>query len=259
MIGFIGGGKMAEALIKGIITQGDSKIFVSEILEDRRRYLKAAYGIKTSAVNTEITKSCAIIILAVKPQDMNTVLDEIADSITKDKIVVSIAAGLTIEYFQNKLKTKKIVRAMPNTPVLEKEGMTALSFSKFCTESDTTTILELFMSVGKVLILPENKMNAISALSGSGPAFIALFLENLIEAGIQMGLSIEQANQAAIQTIIGTAALLKTGMSPEQLRIMVTSPGGSTAEGLKVFGNQGLKDMVTEALLATRKRTEELG
>ncbi len=259
MIGFIGGGKMAEALIKGITSQGNKNIIVSDFLEARRRHLETTYGITITESNKKVAAIGKIIILAVKPQDMATVLDEIADSITEEKIVVSIAAGLTIDYFQKRLMTKKIARVMPNTPVLEKEGMTAISFSKAFTEQDAATILALFTSVGKVLILPENNINAISALSGSGPAFIALFLEALINAGVHMGLSSEHANQAAIQTLIGTAALLKTGMTPEHLRIMVTSPGGSTAEGLRTFGQKKLQDTVTSALLATLKKAEELG
>jgi pyrroline-5-carboxylate reductase len=259
MIGFIGGGKMAEALIKGIVTQGNKNIFVSELLENRRRYLETSYNVKTYGSNQEVAHTCQTLIIAVKPQDMPTVLDEIAHVITEDKIVISVAAGLTLNFFQKKLTTKKIVRAMPNTPVFVQEGMTALSFGEFFPESHTATIVDLFMTVGKVLILPEEQMNAISALSGSGPAFIALFLESLIKAGEGMGLANEQATQAALQTLVGTATLLKTGISPEQLCTMVASPGGMTIEGLKVFREKGLKDIVADALQATQKRGIELG
>lgn len=259
LIGFIGGGKMAEALIKGMGTQGNKNIVVSEILEERRQYLGTTYGIKTTQSNQEIASTCAVIILAVKPQNMATVLDEVADSITEDKIVVSIAAGITLEYLQKKLKTKKIVRVIPNTPALVQEGMTALSFNEFFSAQDTTTILELFTSVGKVLTIPESSMNAISALSGSGPAFIALFLETLIEAGVKMGLPHEHATLAAHQTLIGTATLLKTGMSLEHVRQMVTSPGGTTAEGLRFFEKKELKEIVAGALYASLKKAEELG
>lgn len=259
MIGFIGGGKMAEALIKGFIAQGDKDIFVSERLKERRHYLKTSYKIKTTESNKKIAATCKIIILAVKPQDMTTVLDEIVGSITEDKTVISIAAGITLDFFQQKLNTKKIVRAMPNTPVLVQEGLIALSFGTHFPAQDVITIQNLFKSVGKVLIIPEKNMNAISALSGSGPAFIAFFLEALIEAGIKMGLPNEQANQAVLQTLIGTATLLQAGISPDQLRIMVTSPGGMTAEGIKIFEIEGLKNTVTNALHATQKRGEELG
>ncbi len=259
MIGFIGGGKMAEALIKGIIAQGNRSLFVSEILEDRRRYLETTYGIKTTASNKDVAATCSTLILAVKPQDMVTVLDEIAQTVTADQTVVSIAAALTLEFFQQRLTTPKIVRVMPNTPVLVQEGMIALAFSDDCPDSDKAMVQKLFMSVGRVIVLPEAQMNAIAALSGSGPAFIALFVEALIVAGVRMGLAEEQATQAAIQTAIGTAALLKTGMTPEQLRMMVASPNGTTIEGLKVFDELGLQKLVNAALQASLKRADELG
>lgn len=259
MIGFIGGGKMAEALIKGLVTKGMRNIFVSELLNDRRRYLQVSYGIKTTDSNVEVATNCQTIILAVKPQDMAQVLDEIRAAITEDKTMISIAAGITLDFLQKKLKTKKIARVMPNTPVLVQEGMSAISFCASFPPQDAMAVRELFMSVGQVLTLPESTMNAISALSGSGPAFITLFLEMLIAAGVEMGLTNEQASQAVIQTIIGTAMLLKTGMSPEKLRIMVTSPGGMTAAGLNAFEENGLKKIVVTALHAALKRGHELG
>jgi pyrroline-5-carboxylate reductase len=259
MIGLIGGGKMAEALIKGIIAQGNRSLFVSEILADRRRYLENTYSIKTTASNKDVAATCSTLILAVKPQDMTTILDEIAQTVTADQTVVSVAAALTLEFFQQRLTTPKIVRVMPNTPVLVQEGMTALAFSDDYPDSDKAMVQKLFMSVGKVVVLPEAQMNAIAALSGSGPAFIALFVETLIAAGVHMGLADEQATQAAIQTVVGTAALLKTGMTPEQLRMMVASPNGTTIEGLKVFDELGLQKLVNAALQASLKRADELG
>ena len=259
MIGFIGGGKMAEALIKGIIAQGNRNIFVSELLTDRRHYLETTYGIKTTACNKNVASTCATLILAVKPQDMAAVLDEVANEITEDRIVISIAAALTIDFFKNRLKTQKIVRVMPNTPVFAQEGMTALAFSDTYPAQERAAVQKLFTAIGKVLVLPESQMNAMAALSGSGPAFIALFVETLITAGVRMGLPHEQATQAALQTLIGTAVLLKTGMSPEQLRTMVASPKGTTLVGLKVFEEQGLQNLVTAALEASRKRADELG
>jgi pyrroline-5-carboxylate reductase len=137
--------------------------------------------------------------------------------------------------------------------------MTALAFSDDYPDHDKAMVQKLFMSVGNVIVLPEAQMNAIAALSGSGPAFIALFVEALIAAGVQMGLEEEQATQAAIQTAIGTAALLKTGMTPGQLRTMVASPNGTTVEGLKVFEELGLQKLVNAALQASLKRADELG
>lgn len=261
-IGFIGGGNMAEALIKGIRGKGQGArvdIIVSEPREERRKYLEQTYNVKTTIDNKEVASSCDIIILAIKPQNMEAVLDEIKDLITDEKTVVSIAAGITFSYLQSRLKTKKLVRVMPNTPALIQEGMSVMSLCECSTDKDIATVREIFMSVGRVLILPEKYMNAVTALSGSGPAFIAFFIEAMIEGGIKMGLTRDNATELAIQTLIGTAKLLETGMPPERLREMVTSPGGTTAAGLKVFDEKGLKDMVTQAIESAINRARELG
>ena len=263
MIGFVGGGNMAEALIKGVRSSEfgvrSMNILVSEPREDRRKYLEQTYGIKTTSSNRDVASSCNIIILAVKPQNMAAVLDEISDVITDEKTVVSIAAGITLSYLQSKLKTKKLIRVMPNTPALVQEGMSVLSLCECFSDKDIAAVREIFMSIGKVLTLPEKYMNAVTALSGSGPAFIALFIEAMTDAGINMGLAADNASELAIQTLIGTAKLLDTGMPPMKLREMVTSPGGTTAAGLKVFDEKGLKGIVIDALQAAEKRAEELG
>lgn len=266
MIGFIGGGNMAEAIIKGI-TKGSGlkgqgsreEIIVSEPDEDKREYLTQTYGIKTTESNKEVASACNIIILAVKPQIMDAVLSEITELIDEEKTVVSIAAGITLSYLQSRLKTKKLIRVMPNTPAIVQEGMSVFSLCECFSDKDISTVREIFMSIGKVLTLPEKYMNAVTALSGSGPGFIALFAEAMIECGEKMGLSRSDASELAVQTLLGTAKLLETGMSPEKLRQMVTSPGGTTAAGLKVFEERGLRTMIAEALLSARDRAEELG
>jgi pyrroline-5-carboxylate reductase len=262
MIGFIGGGNMAEAIIKGVKSHESGvrrDILVSEPREDRRKYLEQAYGVKTTGSNREVASLCNIIILAVKPQNMDIVLDEISDLITEDKTVVSIAAGITLSYLQSKLKTRRLVRVMPNTPAIVQEGMSVLSLCECFSDRDMAIVRDLFMSIGKVLTLPEKYMDAVTALSGSGPAFIALFLESLIEAGQKLDLSSETSYELSLQTFIGTARLLESGISPERLRIMVTSPGGTTEAGLKIFEENRLKDIVYEALNSAKKRAEELG
>ncbi len=259
MIGFIGGGNMAEALIRGMTTEGMRDILVSEPRKERREELERTYGIRTSPSNAEVARSCSIIILAVKPQNMEDVLDEITGSIGDDKTVVSIAAGITLSYLQAKLNTSKIIRVMPNTPALIQEGMSVYSLCECFAGSDITVVRSILMSVGRVMALPERLMDAVTALSGSGPAFIALFLEAMIEAGEQMGLQRSNATELAVQTAIGTIRLLDTGMSTETLRQMVTSPGGTTAAGLRVFEEQGLKTLVAGALRAAKNRAEELG
>lgn len=257
---------MAEALIKGIVRDSGpgvrgkaGGIMVSEPDGKRREYLEQAYGVKTTALNREAASSCSIIILAVKPQNMAAVLDEIAEAVTDDKTVVSIAAGITLSYLRSRLKTGRLVRVMPNTPAIVRKGISAISPSECMDDRDMAAIREIFTSVGKVLTLPEKYMDTVTALSGSGPAFFAFFTEAMTDSGISMGLSRENASELAVQTIIGTAELLKTGMSPQKLREMVTSPGGTTAAGLNILEKKGLKKIVSETIEAARTRAEELG
>ena len=259
MIGFIGGGNMAGALIKGMTSKGMKDIFVSEPREERGKELQQTYGVRVTTSNREVVASCDIIILAVKPQNMETVLDEIADDITDKKMVVSIAAGITLPYLESKLKTKLIIRVMPNTPALVQEGMSVMSLCGCLHGKEVDMVKSILMSVGRVIVLPEEQMNAVTALSGSGPGFIALFAEALIEAGVKLGLSRSDAAELAVQTMLGTARLLDTGMSAENLRKMVTSPGGTTAAGLKVFEEKDLMGVVADALKAAQMRADELG
>ncbi len=286
MIGFIGGGNMAEALIRGIVRSSaygpvydpcgtthrepaanresgvrskDKDILVSEPREDRRKYLEEHYKVKTTDNNKETAASCNIIIIAVKPQNITSALDDIADTITEEKTVVSIAAGVTLSYLQSKLKTKKLIRVMPNTPALIQKGMSVMSMCECFDDKDIYAVREVFMSVGSLLTLPERQMNAVTALSGSGPAFLAFFIEAMTEAGVSAGLSRGDAAELALQTFIGTAGLLETGMTPQKLREMVTSPGGTTAAGLKVLGEKGLNDLIRETISASVRRAEELG
>jgi len=259
MIGFIGGGNMAEALIKGMTTEGMKDIMVSEPREERRQELMRNYGVKATQSNCDVVSSCSIIILAVKPQHMEAILDEIAAGIDTTKTVVSIAAGITLSYLQSKLKTDKIVRVMPNTPALVQEGMSVMSLCECFSGTEINIVRSMLMSIGRVMALPERFMDAVTAVSGSGPAFIALFLEAMIDTGEKMGLSRDDATQLTVQTAVGTAKLLDTGMPPEKLRQMVTSPGGTTAAGLKVFEEKGLRNMISDALHAAKNRAQELG
>lgn len=259
MIGFIGGGNMAEALIRGMTAEGMKDIVVSEPRQDRGQELEKKYGVRAVQSNREAAESCSIIILAVKPQNMEPVLDEIADVIDDTKTVVSIAAGITISYLQSRLKTSRIIRVMPNTPALIQEGMSVYSLCECFAGNEVNVVRSILMSIGRVIALPERLMDTVTAVSGSGPAFIALFVEAMIEGGEKLGLSRTDATELAVQTALGTARLLDTGMSPENLRQMVTSPGGTTAAGLKVFEEKGFKPLVFEALLAAKNRAEELG
>jgi pyrroline-5-carboxylate reductase len=259
MIGFIGGGNMAEAMIKGIRQSGKKDIMASEPRAERREYLEKTYDVKTISDNREIAKNCNIIILAVKPQNMDDVTGEIGDYVSDDKIVVSIAAGITLSYLSSRLKTSKIIRVMPNTPALVQEGMSVLSMCECIHDKEMGLVRDIFMSIGKVMVLPEKYMDAVTALSGSGPAFIALFVEKMIDSGIQAGLTRFNASELAIQTLIGTAKLLETGIPPDKLREMVTSPGGTTAAGLKIFEEKGFSNIINAVIEAAANRSKELG
>ena len=254
---------MAEALIKGMLqsplfkVQGE--IQVAEPNEERRTYLQRTYGVRTTQSNPEVASSCDIVILAVKPQNMEAVLSEIAGDITDKKVVVSIAAGITLSYLASRLKTELIIRVMPNTPALIQEGMSVMSLCGCFYGKELDVVKSILMSVGKVLVLPEEQMNAVTALSGSGPGFVALFTEAMTEAGVKLGLDRSDAVELAVQTMLGTAKLLDTGISAENLRKMVTSPGGTTAAGLKVFEERDFVGIVADAIKAAQVRADELG
>jgi len=261
-IGFIGGGNMAEALIKGMLQSSRFKvqdIIVSEPRGERRRELQQNYGIKTIDSNKELVAACNIIILAIKPQNMNSVLDEISELVTEEKTVVSIAAGITFAHLSSRLKTKRLIRVMPNTPALVQEGMAVMSLCECFSDPSIAIVREIFMSTGKVITLPEKYMDVVTALSGSGPAFIALFAEAMIEGGIKRGLSKDDAIILTTQTLLGTVKLLETGITPQRLREMVTSPGGTTAAGLEIFEKHGFRDIIDSAVEAAINRSKELG
>jgi len=259
MIGFIGGGNMAEAMIKGITQSGKKDIMVSELRAERRTYLESPYNLKATPDNKEVVKNCDIIILAVKPQNMDDVTGEVAGLITPEKLIISIAAGITLSYLSARLKTSQVIRVMPNTPALVQEGMSVLSLCECFEDKQMALVRGIFMSIGKVLVLPEKYMDAVTAVSGSGPAFIALFVEKMADAGVKAGLGKDNAYELAVQTLIGTAKLLETGMPPDKLREMVTSPGGTTAAGLKVFEDKGFSDLMSAVIEAAAKRSKELG
>ncbi len=250
---------MAEAMIKGMTSQGMKEILVSEPREERRQYLESQYNVGTTSDNNEIASACSIVILAVKPQNMDAVADEIKGTITEDNTVVSIAAGITLAYLTSKFNIKKIIRVMPNTPALVQQGMSVMSLCECFPDNDIMVVRDILMSIGEVITLPEKYMDAVTAVSGSGPGFIAFFIEAIIHAGVKAGLSEDDSHTLAVQTAIGTAGLLDTGISPSKLREMVTSPGGTTAAGLNALDEAGLGETVYSAIEAAKDRSEELG
>ncbi len=250
---------MAEAMIKGMTSHGMKDIIVSDPSEKRGKYLKDSFSIETTSSNAAVCNECGIIILAVKPQIMELVLNEIRGSITAEHTIVSVAAGIKLESIKEKLGTDRLIRVMPNTPALVGKGMSVMSLCECFADKDISIVREILMSIGEVITLPEKHMDAVTAVSGSGPGFMARYLEATISAGTALGLSQSDASVLAIQTMIGTAALLETGMTPVKLREMVTSPGGTTAAGLDSFNNNGLDDLVAGSLKAAFDRSKELG
>jgi len=258
MIGFIGGGNMAEALIRGLVKEGKRDIIVSEPIDERRRYLENCYGVKTTPSNQEVVNLSDIIVIAVKPQNIKEVLEEIKDSVTEKHTVVSIAAGIPISLIQKYLKTDRLIRAMPNIAATVGEAITVLALCECLEMKIVAPVRDIFMSVGKVLTLPEHFMNFVTAISGSGPGFLCYIIEEFINVATEFGFTEDIAKELIIQTFIGTAKLLDSGLPPDKIRYKVTSPGGTTAAGLKVLSDGTLEKILKETLLAASNRAKEL-
>ncbi len=258
MTAFIGGGNMAEALIRGMVRQGMKDIVVSEPRAERREHLEKTYGVKTTSDNAEAASASDVVMLAVKPQNMEEVLEGLRPLATDERTFVSIAAGVTLSYLEKRLGTRNIVRVMPNMAARVGEGMAVMSLCECIDHRKMAVVREIFMASGRVIVLPEKHLDAVTALSGSGPAFVALFLGALAEAAEAAGLPRHNAIELAVQTAAGTAKLLDEGLEPAELIEKVRSPGGTTAEGLRVFEEQGLAEMVRAAFEAARRRAAEL-
>jgi pyrroline-5-carboxylate reductase len=267
-IGFIGGGNMAEAMIKGLLSASfieAKNVCVSEPSEAKRDTLHAEYKIKVSADNRELVKKCDIIILAVKPQIVQKVLRDIASLVGRDKLVISIAAGVPIAIMDDVLrggKNKKfsIVRTMPNTPALVQEGVTAIASGEHVRKIDVKIAHRIFEAVGRTVDVEEDQLDAVTGLSGSGPAYIFMLIEALSDAGVKMGLSREVANTLTIQTVLGSAKLAReSGKHPGELKDMVTSPAGTTISGLHALEEGSFHTTLMNAVEDATLRSRELG
>lgn len=263
-VGFIGGGNMGDALIKGLCAAGLvplGSIFVTDVRPDRLEQLGGQYGIQTVAHNFELVGRADVVILAVKPQVMSAVLADIGDGLTPQKLVVSIAAGVPTGRLRAGLpRGVRLVRVMPNTPALVLEGATAIARAEGLHAGDLETVQEIFGSVGKVVVLDEEMMDVVTALSGSGPAYVALVVEALADGGVNMGLDRATATTLAVQTVLGAARLLQeTGLHPGQLKDMVSSPGGTTIAGIAALEEGGLRRALISAVERATQRSRELG
>jgi len=263
-IGFIGGGKMGEALINGILRAGLSssdKIMVSDVDKKRLQILEKEAGIKTTQDNKKITSDSDIIILAVKPNMMGNVLDELNSEITSKHLIISIAAGVPLSFMESSLNEGcRVVRVMPNTPCLVGETAAGYALGKNATQADGKLVGQLLDAVGKSFLLDEKHLDAVTGLSGSGPAFIYVVIEALADGGVKMGLPRDVAITLAAQTAFGAAKMvLESDTDIGQLRDSVTSPGGTTIEGLHALEKGGLTNVLIDAVGAATKKSKSLG
>jgi pyrroline-5-carboxylate reductase len=264
-IGFIGGGNMGEALIKGLIGSGAAKpgnITCSDIHEERIHFLQKQYGINVYTNNIDVIRNSQIIIYAVKPQIMAMVLKESAGHLDGSKLVISVAAGISISAFDMLTdKQLRLIRVMPNVPALIGEGATAVTAGPHADKEDIQTAMQIFKAIGKcVYIKEEHLMDAVTGLSGSGPAYLFVIIEALSDAGVKMGLTRQDALLLAAQTVLGSAKLLlETGNHPGQLKDMVTSPAGTTIAGLHALEKSGIRAGLINAVEAATERSRALG
>ena len=263
-IGFIGAGNMAGALINGILQArlcSPQALFASDVKDAQLKKVKKSYGIQTSKDNTQVISQVNTVVLAIKPQNSEKVLSEITPAITKKHLIISIVAGITTKHIAKHLGGNlPVIRVMPNTPALIQEGASVLSAGKYATEAHLKKALNLFSAVGKVVTVDEHLMDAVTGLSGSGPAYVFLFIEALADAGVKMGLPRSTAQLLAMQTCLGAAKMVsETGEHPAKLRDMVTSPGGTTITGLHKLEAGGLRNTIIDAVEAATKRSKELG
>jgi len=262
-IGFVGTGNMGEALIRGLIDAGvvaAPQILGSDPRADRTAELEEKYGIRTTQDNTEVAREAEILILAVKPQVMERVLEEIGSAIHARALVISIAAGVPLAAIEARLPQARVIRTMPNTPALVGAGATAIAVGGHATEDDLKAARRIFDSVGITVALDEAQMDAVTGLSGSGPAYVFLVIEALADAGVKVGLSRHHAQALAAQTLLGSAKLLiETNEHPGRLKDMVTSPGGTAIVGLHTIEAGGLRTTLMDAVEAATRRSRELG
>lgn len=263
-IAFLGAGNLAEALLKGLLRSGvalPQNIIATGRRTQRLELLKNAYGVRVTSDNVAAAADADIVVLAVKPQAMDKLLMEIAPSIDPRKLVISVAAGLPIAAIERRLGAgARIVRAMPNTPALVGLGACAVAPGAHATEADLETARKLFEAVGTSTVVEESLLDAVTGLSGSGPAYVFLIIEALSDAGVKMGLSRYISLQLAAQTVLGSAKLLmETGAHPGALKDQVTSPGGTAIAGLHTLEAGGLRTTLIDAVEAATRRAKQLG
>ena len=263
-ISFIGGGNMGEAILKAIIANkmaAPAEICVSDVSEDRRHYLKKEYKVSVTMDNLAAVKDAEIIVLAVKPQALHSVLTELNNKLKAAQLILSIIAGATINKIVGGLNHERIIRSMPNTPAQTGEGMTVWTATPAVTTTQKKQAKAILGVMGQELFVDDEKyLDMATAVSGSGPAYVFYFVEAFVDAAVKIGWTPEAAEKLALQTLVGATNLLqKSGKKPADLRKAVTSPGGTTAAAIEQLEKGNFKLLVTQAVEAALKRAKELG
>ncbi|HEX8704532.1 MAG TPA: pyrroline-5-carboxylate reductase [Myxococcaceae bacterium] len=263
-IAFLGAGNMAEAIIKGLLRAGIARpesIIATGRRSERTEDLKRAYGIRTTTDNLAAAREADIVVLSVKPQAMDKLVVQVAPALDQRKLIISVAAGVPIAALERRLGAgARIIRTMPNTPSLVGAGACALSPGEHASEEDLAVASRIFQAVGITTVVEENLLDAVTGLSGSGPAYIFLVIEALSDAGVKVGLPRYTALKLAAQTVLGSAQLLiETNAHPGHLKDQVTSPGGTAIAGLHTLEAGGLRTTLINAVEAATRRAKELG
>ncbi len=263
-IGFLGAGNMAGALIRGLLhseTVTADQIRATDVKEDRLAELHEKFGIETSEDNEAVVRWSDVVVISVKPQIVDRILGSISNGLTDGAVVISIAAGVPIDALEARLPPKaRVVRAMPNTAAIALAGATAIAPGAHATSGDVAVAKALFEAVGRCAVLDETLLDAVTGLSGSGPAYVMLMIEALADGGVKVGLGRDTALMLAAQTVYGAAKLqLETGEHPGRLKDMVTSPGGTAIAGLHTLEAGGLRRTLIDAVEAASMRSAELG
>ncbi|MFZ5596372.1 MAG: pyrroline-5-carboxylate reductase [Bacillota bacterium] len=262
-IGFLGGGQMAGAMLKGLVGSGvvaAGDLYVTDINRERLDYLRESLGVNIIFDNRELVHTAEILILSVKPGLVPAVLREVAEVIRPGQLLISIAAGVSTAALSGAAgKNAAVIRVMPNTPALVGEAASALCLGPGAGGKDMEKALAIFSSFGRAVEVPESLMDAVTGLSGSGPAYMFLILEALADAGVKMGIPREAALLLAVQTMLGSARMvLETGLHPAQLKDMVTTPGGTTIEGLFSMEKDGIRGILMKAVESATVRSREM-
>jgi pyrroline-5-carboxylate reductase len=263
-LGFIGAGNMAGALIKGLLTSGAYRRESLIVFDRNASVLKEridTYAIRSGSSNREVVRESPVVVLAVKPQNVQEVLQEIRPEVRDGHLLISIAAGIPLKLIRHILgRDIPMIRVMPNTPALVLQAMSAMAPNEMAGPGHVALAVKIFEAVGQTVVVAEPMMDAVTALSGSGPGYVFRMMECLVEAGVGVGLDREIAKRLVVQTFLGAARLVQESKEPlSRLRAMVTSPGGTTEAGLAVFDEVGIENVICNAIRAAYERSLELG